>query len=140
MDITIPALSVQQPWAELIISGRKQIEIRSWSTNYRGDCWLHTGKKRNPELEKLFSIEDPFTGGFLGIIRLNLIITLDKQRWETMQERHLSPNTFIPGMYGWIFSNARRFKHPIPGPGQLRLFFPDKNIYSELINTAFQEG
>jgi hypothetical protein len=140
MDIAIPALSVQQPWAELIISGRKQIEIRNWSTNYRGDCWLHTGKKRNPELEKIFSIEDPFTGGFLGIIRLNLIITMDKQRWEMMRERHLVPGTFIPGMYGWVFSNARRFIQPVLGLGQLRLFYPDKDIYAKLSSSTFQEN
>jgi len=123
MEITILRSACQQPWAELIISGRKQIEIRNWSTNYRGDCWLHTGKKRNPELEKLFSIEDPFTGGFLGIVRLNLIITMDRQRWETMRERHFVPGVFIPGMYGWVISNARRFKQPVPGLGQLRLSF-----------------
>ena len=30
------ALSVRQPWAELIASGKKRIEYRSWSTDYRG--------------------------------------------------------------------------------------------------------
>jgi hypothetical protein len=29
-------LSVRQPWAELIASGRKTLEIRSWTTRYRG--------------------------------------------------------------------------------------------------------
>ena len=137
MDINIPALSVQQPWAELIISGRKQIEIRRWSTSYRGDCWLHTGLKRNPELEKLFSIADPFTGGFLGTVRIELIIPLDRQRWETMRERLLVPGTFLPSMFGWIFSNPKRFLKPVNGPGQLRLFYPDKDIYVKLINSTF---
>lgn len=30
------ALSVRQPWAHLIASGEKTIEVRSWQTNYRG--------------------------------------------------------------------------------------------------------
>ena len=30
------ALSVRQPWASLIASGRKTIELRSWSPRYRG--------------------------------------------------------------------------------------------------------
>ena len=30
------ALSVRAPWAEMIASGRKTLEIRSWRTHYRG--------------------------------------------------------------------------------------------------------
>ncbi len=30
------ALSVRQPWASLIATGRKTIETRTWSTGYRG--------------------------------------------------------------------------------------------------------
>lgn len=37
------ALSVRQPWASLIASGRKTIELRSWSTNYRGPVLILSG-------------------------------------------------------------------------------------------------
>jgi ASCH domain len=30
------ALSVKQPWAQLICDGRKSLEIRTWTTPYRG--------------------------------------------------------------------------------------------------------
>ena len=30
------AITVIQPWATLLASGRKRIETRSWRTNYRG--------------------------------------------------------------------------------------------------------
>jgi len=36
-------LTVRQPWANLIASGRKTIETRTWSTNYR-DC---RGRRRH---------------------------------------------------------------------------------------------
>ncbi len=39
------ALSVQQPWAELISSGRKTIELRSWSTGHRGDLLICAGQR-----------------------------------------------------------------------------------------------
>ncbi len=32
----LPALSVKQPWADLIASGEKTIETRTWWTGYRG--------------------------------------------------------------------------------------------------------
>lgn len=37
------ALSVRQPWASLIASGRKTVELRSWSTNYRGPVLILSG-------------------------------------------------------------------------------------------------
>jgi hypothetical protein len=136
MNRIIPALSVRQPWAELIVSGRKQMEIRNWSTNYRGDLWLHTGIKRNVTLEQHFSLEYPYTGGFIGIVKLNIVISLDRHRWEEMKEKHLVPGSFIPGRYGWVLTNPRRFKEPVPGGGQLRLFYPDEDIFIKLSNAT----
>lgn len=37
------ALSVRQPWASLIASGRKTVELRSWSTKYRGPVLILAG-------------------------------------------------------------------------------------------------
>ena len=39
------AISIQQPWAWLICAGFKDIENRSWKTNYRGEILIHAGKK-----------------------------------------------------------------------------------------------
>lgn len=39
------ALSIQQPWAWLIVNGIKDIENRDWRTNFRGDFLVHAGKK-----------------------------------------------------------------------------------------------
>lgn len=38
------ALSIRQPWAWLIATGRKDIENRIWKTNYRGKFLIHAGK------------------------------------------------------------------------------------------------
>ncbi|MDB5458116.1 MAG: hypothetical protein JWP92_3701 [Caulobacter sp.] len=37
------ALSIQQPWAWLIVNGVKDIENRSWRTARRGPILIHTG-------------------------------------------------------------------------------------------------
>jgi len=34
--VTMRLLTVQQPWADLIADGRKTLELRSWTTKYRG--------------------------------------------------------------------------------------------------------
>jgi len=37
-------LSVKQPWANLIASGRKTIETRTWATDYRGELLIVSSK------------------------------------------------------------------------------------------------
>lgn len=38
------ALSIQQPWAWLIVEGYKPIENRTWNTSFRGEFLIHAGK------------------------------------------------------------------------------------------------
>lgn len=38
-------ITVLQPWATLLVTGKKHIETRSWKTNYRGEILIHAGKK-----------------------------------------------------------------------------------------------
>lgn len=39
------ALSIRQPWANQIARGEKTIEIRTWSTRYRGDLLIVSSKQ-----------------------------------------------------------------------------------------------
>jgi hypothetical protein len=48
------ALTVLQPWAQLLALGVKQAETRSWSTAYRGPLAIHAGK-RFRELHREFA-------------------------------------------------------------------------------------
>ena len=38
------AISIRQPWAWLIVNGHKDIENRSWKTNFRGPLLIHAAK------------------------------------------------------------------------------------------------
>ena len=39
-------LTVRQPWAQAIASGRKRIEVRSWRTAWRGPLLIHAAARR----------------------------------------------------------------------------------------------
>ena len=39
------AITVLQPWAWLLATGKKRCETRSWKTNYRGEILIHAGKQ-----------------------------------------------------------------------------------------------
>ena len=38
-------LSICQPFAELIIEGKKTIELRKWNTKFRGEFLVHAAKR-----------------------------------------------------------------------------------------------
>ena len=37
-------LTINQPFATLIVEGLKEYEFRTWKTNYRGEILIHAGK------------------------------------------------------------------------------------------------
>jgi activating signal cointegrator 1 len=55
----VKALSLTQPWATLVAIGAKQIETRSWGTNYRGWLAIHASKGF-PKEAKALCWQDPF--------------------------------------------------------------------------------
>lgn len=44
-DPNIIALGIKQPWAELILRGRKTLEVRTMNTRVRGPIYLYASKK-----------------------------------------------------------------------------------------------
>jgi hypothetical protein len=125
MDILerqLPAISIRQPWAELIISGKKSIEIRSWSTEYRGHFWVHTGRNSDGKLERFYGFTELFHGGYLGVTKLEYIIPFNSVLWKQWQPLHFDQGDYQPGFYAWMLSNPIRLNQPIPGVGSTGLF------------------
>ena len=48
LNPSMKALSIRQPWAWLIVNGYKDIENRTWSTDFRGRVYVHAGKRVKP--------------------------------------------------------------------------------------------
>lgn len=132
MKEAIPAISIRQPWAELILAGKKTVELRTYDTKYRGEIWLHTGQKVDEVGMEQFKLENLYTGGYVGKITLEMVLPLDESRWAKWAERYLSGGEFVPGFYGWVLSNPKRFQNQVPGPGQLKLFWPEREILAAL--------
>ena len=133
----IPAISIKQPWAELILQSKKTIEIRPWDNPYRGDLYLHTGKMADGYKIFTLNMPDVFRGGYVGVMELTTIVPFTPERWEKWRKQHLSEKPFRPGLYAFIIRNARRFIQPIPGPGELKLFWPKPEIVEKLNRSQF---
>ncbi len=118
------ALSIRQPWVELILRGVKSIELRKWTTDYRGPLWLHASMKMD-DLSPYVPEDTPlFVGGYVGCAVLRTILTMDPRRWEGWRVHHCHPGRYLPGHFGWVLSDVVRFRAPLRAPGKLGLFEP----------------
>ncbi|MDR3349675.1 MAG: ASCH domain-containing protein [Acidaminococcales bacterium] len=115
--ITLKALSLRPPWADAVASGEKTAEIRSWTTDYRGDI-LICASQRDPNLSAL---ENRLfvCGHAIAIATLFAI--------EPFTEKHRKAAAYEddweiePKKYAWLFKDVVAIE-PIPVKGKLHLF------------------
>jgi len=113
-------LTLKQPWAELILLGKKTIEIRKWNTHFRGEFLIHSSKIPDKKNMKNFESMKLLNGFIVGQANL-----FDVKRYENKKEfnkdkgKHLA--TVKWGKYGFILKNVKRIK-PIPAKGQLNFW------------------
>ncbi len=116
-------LSVCQPFADLIVSGRKTIELRGWSTRYRGHVLVHAPIMVRWDDCARLGITDPVTGAILGRVTL-----ADVKRYESADEvrqdalLHLAGRDFETKRYGFVLQDPIPFRFPIAQKGRLGLF------------------
>ncbi|MDO8528390.1 MAG: ASCH domain-containing protein [Nanoarchaeota archaeon] len=111
------ALSLKQPFAELIVSGRKKIELRNWNTHFRGEFLIHASKSPDLKSMKKFDFETLPLGMIVGKVKLvEVKHYLSKEEHEKDKNRHLASSDW--GNYGFILENPERIK-PIPAKGRL---------------------
>jgi hypothetical protein len=115
------ALSVKQPWAWLIANGNKDIENRTWKTNFRGEFFIHAGltsdklafdflaqKMKGQRIPSIASL--PY-GGIVGIARLVDCIQDSKSIWAE------------PGLFHFVIENACPIDF-VSCPGKQKFFEP----------------
>jgi len=105
------AISIQQPYAELILRGLKDVENRSWATKHRGRLLIHAaGNVDRQVMERQgFAVEDLPRGALVGVVDLRDCTTRRGSNW------HLS------GQQGWYLADPRRFSRSVPFSGNVGL-------------------
>ncbi len=118
-------LSLRQPYAELIVSGRKTIELRKWNTRFRGEFLVHASKTISNEACKSHHIDisSLITGAIVGSAMLyDVKIYQTKREFLADQNKHFAVSTYSEPMYGFLLSDAKRLNEPIPLKGRLGFF------------------
>jgi len=117
------ALSVKQPWAELIASGRKTIETRTWRTKYRGPLLICAGKTVDKEAHEHFVKQGFFLpeGTYPRGYALT-VVDLDDCRPMTRDDEEYAWCRYLPNTYSWVLSNLRREFNQYKMTGRQGLF------------------
>ncbi len=131
-------LSLLQPWASLVALGEKQIETRSWKTDYRGPLLIHASKgwqAWQAQLTRDAPFWMPFSLGSTpkellpwnarGVI-LCQVFLVDCLRVEDVKcglsEKERAFGDYTDGRFAWMFEDLTPLKEPIPAKGSLGLW------------------
>lgn len=115
----IDALTICQPYAELIARGEKPIENRTWPTPYRGWLAIHAGKSHEWLDEgTLEAYPHMLFGAFVAVARM-----IDCLRVGELPPA-LRDNEHANGPWCFVFSEVRPLPQPIPAPGAQGLWRP----------------
>lgn len=60
------SFSLKQPFAELVVSGKKKIELRKWNTKFRGESLIHASMNPDSDSIKKFGYKHLPTGFIVG--------------------------------------------------------------------------
>ena len=141
-------LSVSQPFAELIILGKKTIELRKWNTNYRGELLIHAPLKIRKEDAKRLKINKKFvTGAIVGKVEIYDVKKYDSQKQVKLDQKfHFASKNFHDRTFGFLLKNQKAFRIPIPYKGQLGLFdvelpktkIKNKEIVTDIIDEEYR--
>lgn len=117
-------LSVSQPFADLIVSGKKTIELRRWNTNFRGEFLVHAPLKiKLTDCKRLKISKKHVTGAIIGKAEI-----YDVKKYNTKSEvkadykKHLASKDFFDRKYGFLLKNVKAFQQPIACKGRLGFF------------------
>ncbi len=118
-------LSLKQPWAELILQGRKKIELRKWNTKFRGEFLIHSSKVPDKEAMKRLGFSELPCGFILGKARLVSVKKyLNDCEFDKDKEKHLATKEW--GDYGFILEDVKR-ESPVEAKGKLGFWDYPKN-------------
>jgi hypothetical protein len=133
----LKAVTVCQPYAELIRRGEKLVENRTWPTKYRGLLLIHAGKSREwIDDEEEYRDDDPSTinygipvasmafGAVISVVRLVDCVPWQVESWRKYP--WLLKHPHANGPWCWILEAAVPIG-PWPWRGRLGLFDIDSD-------------
>lgn len=132
------ALSIKQPWASLIAHGIKDIENRTWKTNFRGRIYIHASAKtaefkdlidndmhakeqlfiHSSSLRANYEIFKTYPhGAIIGQVDIVDCVINHESIWaeksDVFRKTHSAGIVSKPPIYNWVLENAVLYDKPL---------------------------
>lgn len=136
----IPALSISRPWTTAILRHGKNVENRSWQTNYRGPIYLHAAKSWDPAAAPFdiavnrlslsegmrLAIDEPsrHPTGIVAVARLTGICSV----WPDGRGPCDCGAWAARGQYHWQLAGVVALPEPVPCRGFQGLWWPHHRL------------
>lgn len=124
MSASFRALSVRNPWANLIAAELKRIELRSWTTRYRGPLVIISSRT----LDDVETFPDHVAKETCGVA-IALVSLIDVTPYEDAHAEHALATQ--RGGFSWHLRLLSRLE-PVPVKGQLGLYSIDGSLVRPL--------
>ena len=108
------AISIKDPWAEMIASGQKTIETRTWKTKHRGEILI----------VKSLKPESFYNGMAVAIAEI------EDCRPMTKEDEKNACCDIYPRANSWVLKNVRRVR-PFPVKGKLNVYDVEVGISND---------
>lgn len=136
------AITLQQPWAGLLVLGVKGCDTRSWNTSYRGRIAVHASAKITQEgkdLLDLFCKEWPVVfyegskawelcttiGHVLGTVTIEQTYSTNQRK--PSNEVELMLGDYSPNRFWFWCIRPEIYQTPIPASGKMMIWEWDEN-------------
>lgn len=118
------AICIQQPWAALIADGKKTLEVRSWSTKYRGPVVVLASRawSRHDAASRWHDAYFAAPRG-VALCLVELVDVREGTSADTARTGGVDPTGYLV----WQLGDPRPVEH-LPVKGQLGLFQPKFHI------------
>lgn len=127
------ALTICQPYAELIARGDKLVENRTWPTSYRGELLIHAGKGRKFLGGDNYGIQiDSMDfGKVIAVASLAACVQWPNRNLPSWLN-WMSEHEHAEGPWCWVLNNVRRLQEPISYTGAQGIFNVPNELLTEL--------
>ena len=127
----LKALTIRQPWADLILRGLKTIEIREWQVKHRGPFLIHVSRTIDWKTVQLLcyeGVEELPRGMIVGYAQIEDVVLLNHDRRLAHLKDHWVVHPLPEFSCAAVLSNMKPFSKPIRCSGRPFFFSPPPNI------------
>jgi hypothetical protein len=125
-------LSIQQPYAHLILAGVKRVENRTWPTDHRGRLAIHASRLAVRSWEEVGFEDDALVLPALAALPVGAIVgtveVYDCLRDDELPDEWLHDSFVGLDCWCWLLREPRALAVPFPCKGKLRLWESPKGL------------